>query len=182
MLIFQKKLGQGEPIGWNPNDKAASVTLSNQNLTATIDGSGGYGNVRSSYSILTAEQKVWEITVGSTDLIIGTAIASVSLTTRIGTGTDNIGYNVATGQVWMSSLQGTLPTATIGDVIAIKFFTNKINWFKNGTQIGGNYPKPSGYPMFPIVGSGTSNGTEIATANFGTPVTVSVDAGFSTFS
>lgn len=159
---------------WNPSDKAAQITLSNGNLTATSSANSG-PTVRSTTSKSAGKLKI-EFVVGA----IGTAGARVGLTTAGAALSSQVGIAAST-LGWVSSgifqtggiTAGSGVTFTTGDVLGFEldFTTNKLYVSKNGVYAFGTNPAtaaafalPAATPMF---AAASPNISTLLTANFG---------------
>lgn len=179
---------------WNPSDKAASITLSNGNLTADTTVGTVYRWARSSTS-KTAGKHYFEVTLNaraSSSLdcaAIGTATSGSNLNNFIGGTSNDTGY-YGDGSVYrnngvVASLSSYAVSATVGCAIDVDA---GLVWFRNGSgsfasgdpaagtgnhstcPVGG--PIFAGFTMFTI-------GDQI-TANFGgSSFAYSVPSGFS---
>jgi hypothetical protein len=168
---------------WNPSDKAATISLSNGNLTATTTSS--VSQVRSTISVNNGKW-YWEIHVDlntARALGIGIARATSSLTTFPGgDATSWAYYSLSAGQTLkynngVGALYGIayFTGDTIG--VALDMDAGTLTFYVNGVSQGTAYSGLSG-AMYAVVGSGGLD-SQIATANFGqTPFRYSVPTGF----
>lgn len=167
LVSFTNVNGQqyGMPIGvgavaaattttWDPAQKAASITLSNGNLTAT-QASGGWNGTKGLSSLAKASGKwYFEVTVVSNTsnlIIVGVANSGASLTAFCGSDVNGWGYYAGTGQIYTGG--GNFPggsTFTNGDVIGVCIdATLKRAWFaKNNTYILSGAPATNTNPSF----------------------------------
>lgn len=150
---------------WNPSDKDSHVTLSNGNLTATVNNSGGsYPTVRSTVG-KSSGKFVFEFTVTSaTSLQIGVETAASSLTSYVGSQSTSWGYAIAGYVYHNGAASGPYASFTVGDVIGVRADMDNgiVSFFKNGiyqtalTGVTGT--------VYAAISSNTAGG---GTANFG---------------
>jgi hypothetical protein len=154
---------------WNSADKASTVTLSNGDLTATITTVGSAGCVRSLIAV-TSGVWYWEFTVSDfSDLSIGLANSSASLTATPGFSDNGLAYFRSGAIVKGNSTVATGAAFTNGNVISVFYDADlrTVKFYKGGTLqatlTGANVPTGD---LYAIVGaSGASSGA--GTANFG---------------
>ncbi len=139
---------------WDPAQKAASITLSNGNLTAT-QASGGWNGTKGLSSLAKASGKwYFEVTVVSNTsnlIIVGVANSGASLTAFCGSDVNGWGYYGGNGQIFTGG--GNFPggsTFTNGDVIGVWIdATLKRAWFaKNNAVILSGNPATNTNPSF----------------------------------
>lgn len=126
---------------FDPAQKAASITLSAGNLTATQT-SGGWNSVKGLASFAkTTGDYYFEILVNtntSNNIIIGLANSGASLTAFCGSDVNGWGYYGNSGQIYTGG--GNFPggsSFTNGDIIMVAFkaATGRMWFGKNGTWI-----------------------------------------------
>jgi len=134
------------PVGntFDPANKAAGITLSNGNLTAT-QASGGWVSAKglTSYAI-TTEKRYFELVFASAsagNIIYGFGNASASVNNYCGSDANGWGYYASVG--WVLNSGGAVnfyATYTTGDVMmcAIDAAAGKIWFGKNGVWLSGN--------------------------------------------
>lgn len=191
--------GEGAPVivTLNPSDKAASLTLSNGNLTVTKS-SGGVAHclVRATYG-MTSGKWYWEAVIDATMTnsreIAAITKSTVSTGVQPGSSADGYGYNGINGVLYNNGAAvggwggGTY---AIGDVIGIAFDANtgKLWFAKNGTWIDGSDPAAGTTPAvtaaagtwYPTVGMCDQGG--VASVRFdAADQTYSPPTGFSAF-
>lgn len=139
---------------FDPAQKAASITLSNGNLTAT-QASGGWNGTKGLSSLAKASGKwYFEVTVVSNTsnlIIVGVANSGASLTAFCGSDVNGWGYYGGNGQIFTGG--GNFPggsTFTNGDVIGVWIdATLKRAWFaKNNAVILSGNPATNTNPSF----------------------------------
>jgi hypothetical protein len=158
---------------WNPSDKNANVTLSNNNLTATLSAAVNNVAVRANKS---SSAGYFEITFSTlvtgqpAGCCVGLANLSQSLATFVGdAGSNSVGYG-NTGIILFNYtgtlIAGGLATFAASDVLGVELTsTPSIKFYKNGTLIytySGTLPTGS---LFPAVSLGAQTDSE--TSNFG---------------
>jgi len=124
---------------WNPSDKAATITLSGGNLTATL-ASGSEGNAKATSDCLITgpAKKYWEVTcgvVGSNGFGVGFTLTTGSTTEYLGRPADaSFGYYNDTAFFFNDTSQGNGEAYDDGDVISVALDKgNNRVWFrKNG--------------------------------------------------
>ncbi len=187
------------PTTLDPNNKDASITLSNGNLTAATTGAG----VGSAFTIsklaagkFMIEFKIDVSSSSPTDLVVGFAKTSAGTGVAIGEGADSFGYrgdgNARTGAADVAGV--TADTFAAGDTITLFLdLDNGAAWFaKNGvlqngatqaeidagTTTNAFFTALSGTFMLGVGdGDGVENGT--ITVNFGaSSFSASLPAGF----
>lgn len=170
---------------WNPSDKAAAVTLSGGDLTATSDPSApNYAGVRGTVS-KSAGQWAFEVTLGTIGGnnadYVGIATSSQSLTAFPDLSANAWVYR-RDGFIFSAAGGVAVASATSGDVIGVFFDgdANTVAFFKNGVLLGGFssitgtvYPFYSGWDLF-----GGTPGSQV-TANFAGPFTYNYDMPYS---
>jgi hypothetical protein len=173
---------------WNPADKAAAVTLSGGNLTASSNPAvGNYANVRGTVS-KAAGQWAFEVTVGTigtssgdSAIQIGIATSTQSLTGTL-TGSANAwvyyGENGGAGALYSGSTVISVASLSAGDKVGVAFDgdADTVSFYKNGTYQGG-FTGVSGtvYPVFGSVDF-SGAGAVTCTANFAGAFTYSYDS------
>jgi hypothetical protein len=181
-------------VTFNPAFKNTNLTLSNGNLTAANNATGGFFSVGSTVSE-SSGLFYCEFTIGPspTNSVVGIVNSSFAVSTAIFVGDDpnGIGF-VSSGAVKINaSTVSTIQTFTNGNVVSmavdfthqmIWFRTNAGNWNNSGTanpatNSGGiSFSSVTG-PNFPAVTPSAANQT--ITANFGaTSYAESVPSGF----
>lgn len=161
---------------WNPLDKGAKVTLSNNNLTASYG--GGKGTVRSTIGKLSGKW-YWEVKLTNAgNQFIGVANPSASLTNTLGFDTKGWSIVVDDGARFNGGNQGLWgPSFVTGDVVgvALDIDGKKINLYKNGSYLGTMFTNLSGTMYAAWGGEYSGSGT----ANFGaTSFSYGVPAGY----
>ena len=163
-------------VTWNPADKAANVTLSNGDLTATI-GTDAWGAVRSTISKATGKW-YFEIRVDVTGAAnyhsvgIGTSAASL---TKVGADSFSYGYSAYDGTKWTGlSSYAYGDSYTTGDIVGVAFdldagkiwFAKNNAWQASGDPAAGTNEAFSGISgtFFPMVAGGRT--TNATTARF----------------
>ncbi len=142
---------------WNPLDKAAQITLSPDNLTATMGAFvGDYRAVRALLPLGAATKRYWEISIVATGgpspifSMLGIMFATATLNGYVGQGPGDYGYAAAEGCRYDNSVNsfpfppGSWATATAGDVFICatdtNSFGNNLWWGKNGTWYNAGDP------------------------------------------
>lgn len=175
---------------WNPADKSAGITLSNNNLTAAQ--SSGSNGVRGATAL--AGKVYFEITPatmggGTNEYGIASASAGLtSATTAQYAVVSNAGGNINTNGTSFGTITGTITTgAVIGIAVDV---SNKLVWFRVGSGVwnsGGTANPATGIggasfssligPPYPFYAAGF--GSDSVTVNFGaTAFANSVPSGF----
>lgn len=127
---------------WNPNDKAAGITLTYNNLTAEWIGGSSWDAVRSTLS-RSSGKWYWEVKVdasGDTNFMIGIGTHLETLTYP-GDTTAGYGYYGANGNKYHDTAAGYGVSYTTNDIIgvALDLDNGKIWWAKNNAwQASGN--------------------------------------------
>jgi fibronectin-binding autotransporter adhesin len=156
---------------WDSANKAAQITLSNGNLTATLP-SGSFGSVRGTtskgsgfYFELTYSSVVTGAGASSS---IAVCNSSANLNSYMSADVNSIAYNCNGGVAWNNGSLGTVATWAAGDVIGclVGTGTGTVKFFKNGvlvfTSSGTSFPSGA---LFPAVTLG--NVSDAETVNFG---------------
>ncbi len=168
---------------WNPYDKGAGVTLSNNNTTvaiATTPNDGG--GVRSTIG-KSSGKWYWEVTVGGSQGYsltgVATAAANVNSGTYWAATTAGYGYYAATGTKYNggSIAYGTAssPGTVIG--VALDMDSGTLTFYRNGVSMGVAFTGLSG-TFYAAEGNNTLNVT-LSTTNFGTsPFVYAVPSGY----
>lgn len=178
---------------WDPANKAASITLSNGNLTAA-QSSGGWTSVKGLTSFAKTTGKwYFEVTIVSStsnNTMVGVGNASASLSNYCGSDVNGWGYWGNTGAYFNNG--GSFPLGnsyTTGDVIMVAFDAALGRmWFgKNGTWQNSGNPGANTNTSFTglsgsLVPMFSPNSAGSCTANFGaTAFTYSPPSGFTGF-
>lgn len=137
-------------VTWNSADKAACVSLSNGDLTATQN-ANGFGNVRATLS-KSSGKWYWENVVGtvnSTAFRIGAALSTASLTANVGIDLLSFGY-CKDGQKCRNGCSAFGNTYTTNDVIGVALdLDNGKVWFaKNNVWQASGDPATGANPAF----------------------------------
>lgn len=141
---------------WNPADKAAGITLTNGNLTATGDAVAGYDNVRGTSSKTTGKWAFEVTKVGAPGMGVGVGLSTASLTNYLGN--DRL---LGFGYYHDGFIQddSSIDAFSAGDVIllAVDADARLVKLYKNGVQVGtaGGYALPAAGALFPMFGAGT---------------------------
>lgn len=171
---------------WNPADKASSITLSNDNRTATGSVSSAFRSVRSTASASTGKWFFEILVTFTSNAYVGMASSALLLDSQfIGQATDSAGFG-SNGAWWQngSSTSGN-PMYASGDVIgvAIDFSAGKIWFGKNGTWTGDPATNTGGVSYSP----GATQFPGYSTYTFGdsgtlrVPTTFALPSGFTAF-
>lgn len=144
---------------WNPSDKAASITLSGGNLTATKGGANSYGSVRSTSGADIPVYAEVAVSVGSTSpfMFAGVANLSASLTAECGRDANGWGYYQETGAKYHNnSLTAFGAVWSVNAVIGIAYnpVTGKLWFAMDGTWQAGGDPTADTNPAFSGLPSG----------------------------
>lgn len=173
---------------WSPTDLAASLTLSNGNLTVTNTSGSGSISYRTGRATIgkTAGKWYWEVTIN--DLtnsagFIGVALSSQSLTNFIGVSGGGWSYQATNGNCNSNGSVAYGTSWTTGDVIgvALNVDAGTVTFYKNGTSLGtiqaAGCTSVTGGTVYPAYTEGR-NGHQF-TANFGASAfTYSVPSGY----
>ncbi|MFJ7648586.1 SPRY domain-containing protein [Lysinibacillus sp. NPDC097279] len=153
---------------WNPIEKGATITLSNENLTAN--------NILQQSSVKSTDPKtsgVWfcEIKVDALNYnCIGIGSNDLPMTSAIGTNANYFFYYY-NGAKYNSGVATTYaPAYAVGDIIGIlvDFNNGELTFYKNGVNLGVAYNNINKLSNFCIIASsGTTTGNGGFTANFG---------------
>lgn len=124
---------------WNPSDRAAAITLSNSDRTATVTGSS-YASVRSVTSHATGKWH-FEATIdvqGSDTPAIGVANATATLSNYFGVDANALVYFVPEGNIYQNGVIASPGLFTSGTVaVEVDADTRQI-WFQHtsGSRVG----------------------------------------------
>lgn len=177
-----------EFVTWNPLDKNAGVTLSNENLTAQTSATGWKG-VRATLSKSSGK---WYFELapvaspGGNYHHVGFAASSSSLSSYPGGDANGWGYHAVDGKKWHNGSSANYGASCgVGDVIgvAIDLDNGKIWWAKNNTWMASGdpaagtnqaYSSVAGtlFPMYSMSGAGGTKGTgrfSLATCTYSPP-------------
>jgi hypothetical protein len=180
---------------WNPNDKSTRITLSNNNLTATINTSNN-GNVRANTARRTGKYycEFTATTIGSAGFYgFGICLSSYSLTANFPVSNLYAGY-IASGSISYNNVSSlAMPAIAAGNVVSMAVdFGNNALWFRvqggNWNNNAANNPATNTGgvtianlttqgSLFPFWSGWTTN--DATTANFGASAfTYAVPSGF----
>lgn len=158
-------------VRWDSANKAAGISLSGSNLTATFT-SGGGGMVRGTLARgADLQDRYFEIVIGamgSTNKFwIGLATAAESLSNQVGSTSESSGYypNGFMQEIGGTPFDSGVPYG-IGDTISVwmRAGGTAVTYYKNGTFVRSiNRPYGDVYPAVSFVG----NAGDALTANFG---------------
>lgn len=121
-------------VAWNPDDKDWELSLSNGDLTATMDANGP-GGVRATES-KSSGKWYWEITINiinTTRVAVGTSSASLAIHT--GNDVNGYGYNSIDGYKWTNNSGVAYGDSFIGDAVisvALDMDNGKVWFAKDG--------------------------------------------------
>lgn len=168
---------------WNPADKAASITLSNGNLTATNGGAFVFGSTRATTGKASGKW-YWEVVITATGasnfILLGIMNATADIGHYPGWDGDGRAYYQQTGEKYISSAGAAYgATYTDGDVIgfALDMDAGTITCYKNGASQGVMFTGLVG-TWFPAVSC--YNGGNIVTGRFkASAFTQPIPSGFS---
>lgn len=177
----------GTPVAWNPADKSASITLSNNNLTA-INTVASNQLVRANTAV--SGKRYFEYTAGATanSTIVGVAPPTQPVADWVGDANGGAGYSNNAG-VFLDggTSAGYGATWTSGDVIgvAVDSVARKIWFAKNNTWQSGDPNTGTGgttlstaAAIFPAWSASNTTGTGYT--NFGgSPFAYALPTGFS---
>jgi len=180
---------------WDPDNKDASITLSNENLTATGSLTAIWRSVIADIGKFSGKW-YWEITVdvdpGTSSHMIGVAHVDMTLTLYCGEDSAGVGYYDSTGNTYYNGAGTSYGDAyTAGDIIGIAldcdndkiFFSKNGVWQDSGDPVAGTNPAQTidGAEGWYAVYSSNRNLAEI-TANFGeSSFSYSVPTGYSDY-
>ena len=157
---------------WNPADKDPHITLSNGDLTASINTSQS-GSVRGTTSHDAAGDHYFEYTVTAVDATgytgLGIGQSTATITQGPGVGTDSMGWiNVAGGRIYYNSgFISFLYTVAAADVVGMQVKAGELIIWKNGVSLGVAKTGLSG-DWFPMFGTINAIGSaQIVTLNTG---------------
>lgn len=175
--VYRKDAGLS-PTTFNGGDKAAGITLSNGDLTATMNGGNQWNAVRTYFSTSSGKW-YWEVTVdvdpASAYFFAGGIGTSSETLTYPGNTTEGYGYYGNNGNKYNSSNSVYGDTYTAGDIIgvALDLDSGKIWFSKNGVwQASGNPVSGVNEAYSGVAGTfyamiGLYANTRAVTANFG---------------
>lgn len=188
-------------VTWSPTLKSANVTLSNSNLTATTDGSGGLnftgGIVVPAGAIAAAAKFVWDFTITATGGNPGLINGSWAFIDSQYLGIDGnsiANFGISPGVVYNNATLTTLAAMNPGDIVQTACIGGSLIWWRvNGggwnndilanqnpaTATGGISIAALGTPVYPAYNVGGAAGA--VTANFGPSLSQTPPAGFSLF-
>jgi hypothetical protein len=169
---------------WSTADKDADITVSNKNLTAASNASGGDNMVRGT---LANSSGYFEVTVdtGGTFMKVGVATYLANLSSWLGVDTNSCGYDSGGNVYYNGTVQAAVGSYTTGDKVMVAVKGGKVFFGKNGTWVHGDPAAGTGGTavagtLLPAVSLSIS---QQATANFGqTTHTYSVPTGCSPWS
>lgn len=180
---------------WNPSDKAASVTLSNGNLTAACNSPSPVGAVRATVSRSTGKW-YYEVHIdsfsgvapGPNNPLPGIATSGYPLTGPLGGNATPSAYSWQGSDGFVTWNSGTFTSVgasfSAGDVVAIAvdLGAGKIWWAKNNVWISGD-PASGTSPSYSGLSGTFSPAVSVGTANApgGSQVTARFAAGTFTY-
>jgi hypothetical protein len=195
ILLRKPPVVASSTLTWDSGKKAASVTLSNGNLTASLGSTSVYSNVLANGSGRSSGKYYFEVTINNVTVDgqgVGVGNASTSLTGITGGSNDSISWR-ANGDVRLVSVLTTIQTWTTGNVLAIAYdLTAQKIWFRSNSSTNWNNSGAAdpatgtggistatlnAGPYFPL--AGLEINADNYTANFGaTAYTLTSPSGF----
>lgn len=158
---------------WNPNDKGASVTLSNGDLTASIAGATTH-SVRATLAQSAGKfhyECVYSTAGGAADLMVGIGRDSASLINHPGKDINSWGYWAGNGKKYNNNIATAYAAGfAAGDVIGVVYDADSgdIEFYKNGAALGVAFTVEAGALLYPMVGEGGLAGDDVAVGRFST--------------
>lgn len=166
---------------WNPSDKVADITLTEDNLVATRTGAPGaaWASVRATESVSSGKWFFQAVPTNAGQMIVGIATSALNLATQfVGGNATSWGYR-NDGRLYNNSVFTALPTYASGDTISVALdLDNNALWFRvnsddwNGsptadpaTNTGGTAIAAGTY----LAGVSISSQNDLWTADFGNP-------------
>jgi hypothetical protein len=169
-------------VFWNPSDKNAEISLSNNNLTATKTTSNSLKSVRANASIPHTGSMYFEVlavsVTVSTFALVGVGTGSASLASFVGNDANGWGYYEDTGQKYTNNVASSYGSSwpTDGTVIGVAFKNGSVWFAKNNVwQNSGDPAANTGaaftgitgtiYPMLSLY-RGASSPVHVMTGRF----------------
>ncbi len=186
LLFYAPTVHATTYAAWNPSDKSSTVTLSNNNLTATnSDQTLNWTGVRGDIGVSSGKW-YWETTIDSADvhnyMLVG--VANTSAVLSAGGDSNTFSYNSVTGKTY-GPTTGTAYGASYaaGDIIgvALDMDAGTLSFYKNNVYQGPAYTGLTGtlYPFQGLASDTLGAGFSQVTANFGsTSLTYSPPSGY----
>jgi hypothetical protein len=182
-------------ITWNPADKSTSISLSNENLTASTGLSTGTHGLRANGSIASGK-KYFESSSGLISALQGIGIANASWplnNTALGADANSISYRPSGAVVGNNSTLATIAAYIVNSIISIAFdLTNNKIWFRvnggnwNNDVIANQNPATNtggvdiSFATGPFLAAWYANAAaNDVTGNFGAAFTYAIPASFS---
>jgi hypothetical protein len=158
---------------WNPNDKGSGVTLSNNNLTATmVNGYAVRGTVGHSTGKWLYEIKLNQLD-GTASPVVGIATTATVLNWPwTSTGEFTFYSQSSSVIIWNNNQRSSYGSVLVtNDVLGIAYdATNRtLTFYKNGVSMGTAFTSatiPAG-TYYPMVSSPAAGATTVCTASFG---------------
>lgn len=126
-------------VTWNPADKSASLTLSNENLTAASGLSTGTHGVRANGGVSTSKW-YFETSSGLISVLQGVGIANASWpldNTALGADANGISYRPSGAVIGNNTTLATIAAYVVNSIVSVAFdLTNNKIWFRVN---GGNW-------------------------------------------
>lgn len=176
--------GAGPTVTWSTTDKASTISLTNNNLTATSNSNAGGHHIIRATAVAQTLPGYFEITGAATTFImVGVANQAQVLDGQyLGQGGTNSfgwwwnGYEEGPGQ------SGSIASFSPTDIVGVLYNGSQITLYKNGTSLG-TFTAPTANPgggfvpgIFPAAGVAANTGSTV-TANFGTTPLAHLPAG-----
>lgn len=174
-----------EDVFLNPNDKQSGVTLSNNNMTASMSGTVNTNTVKANKGVESGKW-YWETQINNRGtsanypaslLLAGTYDGAYNSGFGYYTDANNVGWVYSKGTQVLGGLPPVLTNGVVGIAIDMDSPKKMATFFINGVLVASSEITLSG-KVFPVLSSGT-NGTGTSTVNFGaTPFKHSIPDGY----
>lgn len=157
---------------WNPSDKGAVISLSENNLLATA--TGAWDSVRAAVSRFSGKRyfEVEAVQLGSGNLMLGVGNSSALLTNYLGNTANSWGWQMASSLKWNNNVSASYGAAggyssANGDRISVlmNFDAGELSFWGNGIDQGVAFTGLTG-TLFPMLAANT-NGSGRAKFNSG---------------
>lgn len=160
----KRAAGGGGPssIGrpWNSADKAAALSLSNNDYDAT--GSSGWASVRATGGMAGTEKVYWEVKITNAvgGVMVGMANGSFTLTNYLGTSSGSCGFQSAAAAYFSGVTRDyatAMPTCSTNDIWMLAFDrgAGKLWLGRNGTWLNSGNPAGGTGSVMSAMTSGT---------------------------
>lgn len=160
--------GAAPAAHWTTANARWAISGTNNNVAAYTESSNGAQVVLANNASSSANYSVTINSTGGNEFAIGLANASVNITFPTQFDANAVGWDIFGGHAYVGGVdQGSIGTATVGDVIKIVNAAGHVSFYKNGTLLVTYDATGVGTSLYPMMDANpNSSATAQATADF----------------